>query len=560
MRSKKLLGTTIMLAVVTVTLAVAPYTLLDPMNQPKMSLLAFFSIVAISIVVPGIKKLFHSGNRNLFVLASLFTSQIILVLFFSRANFGGQFYGTFGRNTGALAYFSLTFLLFSSSLVADKDFVKKFVRMTLILGLILIVYGNIQYLNLEPFPYTNAYTTNAPIGTFGNPDFQSAFMGLIAVMAFTMALNTAFTLTLRVGLTLMGIASIIVVYQTLAKQGYLNFLAGIGVVVLLWLFMTKRKVLAMSAAGVGAVAAVFVFFGLINQGPFASLLYKGSLAARGYYWRAALEMLFEKPAFGVGMDGFNDWYRRSRPEDYFEKGFLSVSNSAHNVYLDIASSGGFPLIVIYMAILGLVVVSIIRVVKRSTGFDVYFAAIVGGWIAYQTQAFVSINQLGLAIWGWVLSGLIIGYEIINRFNEIPETLQMKRKKERKKVSILSQPINSGTLISTIGGVVIGALVAIPPYYVNTSFYSALKSGDMKAIQGAAYLKPLDERRLLLLAIILRDNKLDNEAISVVQDANLGYPDSYDFWQLWASIPSASPREVDYAKGQLKRLDPSNPDF
>ena len=559
-RSKQILGTTVLVAVTVVTLVMAPYTLLDPINLPKLLSLTFFSIIALSLFAPALSNLFRSGFKSIFILASLFVLQIIFVLFLSGANFGGQFYGTFGRSTGALAYMSLTLIFLSSSLVSDRDFLQKFIRIALIVGVILIIYGNIQYLGLEPFPFVNAYTVNAPIGTFGNPDFQSAFMGIIATISFTMALNKVFSLRFRIALVAMGMASVIVIYETIAKQGYLNLMAGIGVVAILWLLMTNRKTIGIAVSSIGLVGAGLVFLGLINAGPLASFIYKGSLAARGYYWRAAIKMLTDHPFFGVGMDGFIDWYRRSRPSDYAANSFFSVSNAAHNVYLDIASSGGFPLIAAYGAILVLVIVSIVRVVKRSKEFDVYFVAVVGAWVAYQTQAFVSINQLGLAIWGWVLSGLIIGYEINTRKLEQIGNPPSNRKQQPKRVKVSNQSLSSTALISLFSGFVVAAIVAIPPYYVNASFYSAIRSSDIKAIQNAAYLKPLDERRLLHVGTILRDNKLDAEAIAVVRDATVGYPDSLDLWELWVSIPTASPSDVAHAKAELKRLDPYNPEF
>ena len=60
--------------------------------------------------------------------------------------------------------------------------------------------------------------------------------------------------------------------------------------------------------------------------------------------------------------------------------------------------------------------------------------------------------------------------------------------------------------------------------------------------------------------MLRDNKLDAEAIAVVRDAVIGYPDSTDLWLLWASIPTAAPSDVTNAKAQIKRLDPFNPEL
>ena len=134
LRSRQVLGTVTLVAVAAVTLVVAPYTLFDPMSLPKLSVLAFFAVVALSLMVPAIKNLFSSSYRILVILLSLFIVQIILVLLFSGANIGAQFYGTYTRNTGALAYTSLAVLLLSSSLVSNKEFLKKFIATTLIIG------------------------------------------------------------------------------------------------------------------------------------------------------------------------------------------------------------------------------------------------------------------------------------------------------------------------------------------------------------------------------------------------------------------------------------------
>ena len=549
-----------MTSVVAVTLVVAPYTLLDPMGLPKLTALSFFAVVALSLMAPAVKNLFSSSYRTLAILLSLFIIQIIFVLLFSGANIGTQFFGVHQRHTGALTYVSLTVLLLSASLVSDKYFVKRFMGVAFIIGALLVVYGNIQYLGLEPFPYVNAYTVNAPIGTFGNSNFQSAFMGMIAVLSFTMALNSAYRRPVRFGLVGMGFASIIVVYETLAKQGYLNFLAGAGVVGILWLLMNKRKSLGIALGGVGAIGGGLVFLGLINAGPLANLIYKSSLAARGYYWRAAIKMLTDHPFFGVGMDGFGDWYFRSRPKDYFENAFFSASSAAHNVYLDIASSGGFPLIAIYLAILALVIASIVKVVKRSDGFDVYFVALVGAWVAFQTQAFVSINQIGLAIWGWVLSGIIIGYEINTRVSETDQSTPLKRRQQAGKGKIKVQSLSSRAVISVFAGVLIGSLIAAPLFLANSRFYSAIKANDMKAVESAGNQRPHDQRRIYMLAGIFRNANLDAKAIQVLKEATAEYPDSYDLWSLWLTIPTASAGDIATAKAQLKRLDPFNPDL
>ena len=137
-------------------------------------------------------------------------------------------------------------------------------------------------------------------------------------------------------------------------------------------------------------------------------------------------MITDHPFFGVGMDGFGDWYRRSRSPEAVKFNAGIFTDTAHNIPLDIGASGGLPLLIIYLAIVGLALYSIIKVIKRKSEFDVMFAALVAGWVAYEAQSLISINQLALGVWGWSLTGLIIGYEINTRDSgpvEVQKTLR-----------------------------------------------------------------------------------------------------------------------------------------
>lgn len=560
-RSKQLLGTIVLFTVTIVTLFVAPSSIFDPINLPKLLILVFFSVIICSLIFPYLARMWRTGFRELLILLSVFILQIILVLLFSGANIVEQIFGTYGRNTGGLAYVALAATMLGSALISSKEYISRFIRMTLIVGVILIIYGNIQYTGHDPLPFENSYTANAPIGTFGNPDFQSAFMGLIAVVAITLAIIKSYKLPARVGLLLIGVAALITVQETIAKQGFFSFVAGSGIVLILWLFKAKKNRLAASLAVFGLFVSVFIFMALLNTGPLANVIYKGSLAARGYYWRAALKMLIDHPIFGVGMDNYLGWYRRARPASYYKDEFFSFSNAAHNVFLDIASNGGFPLLIIYLAITAMVFLSVVRVLKRPNSYDINFVAIVGAWVAYQVQSFISINQIGLAIWGWVTSGLIIGYEINTRTNNSAIVKRVNLQTQRKISSATSNSqLAPSTVLSLFLAAIVGVLIAAPPYYANASFFAAIRSGNIKSMQAAGYLRPLDEHRLLLLATILKDYNYDKESLAVVQDATERYPDAFDFWDLWTKIPTASPSDIAYAKAQMKRLDPFNPDL
>jgi hypothetical protein len=295
--------------------------------------------------------------------------------------------------------------------------------------------------------------------------------------------------------------------------------------------------------------------GILNIGPLAELLYKSSLQARGFYWQAALRMMSDHPLAGVGMDGFGDWYLRSRTQDIANFNAGLSADTAHNIPLDIGSGGGIPLLLVYLGLILLALVSIVRLIKRSDGFDLIFTSIVGAWFAFQAQSLISINQLGIGVWGWTLTGLIIGYELNTRGDE-----ESVISRGAKRAKVKGEKISALAVLSTFifGG--LGIAAAVPPYAAAGKFYKALQTGAAEVIQPAAYLEPYERSRFLYVARIFVDNKLDERALVVLRDASKIYPDSFALWQIWASVPTASPSEVSIAKAEMKRLDPFNPDL
>ena len=557
-KATKLLSFGLMSTMALTTLLMLPYSSLDPVSLPKMCVVVFAGLVLCGLWAPALRKILTRGHRGIFLLSTLLILQMLLVFVFSGTSLWLQMYGTYGRSTGLFTYIALTLLMMSSAVVSNSQFIGRFVMLTISLGVLLVVYGQIQHQGWDPFPFMNAYGSNV-FGTLGNPNFMSAFMGMIGALAFTMTLNKGFNLLVRFALATLTMASIVIIYETKSLQGYLNLAAGIIVSGILWLFMSKKKGIAIIVSGLAGAGGALVFLGLINMGPLADSLYKSSLAARGYYWRAGIKMLLDHPIFGVGMDGFGEWYRRSRNlEDTLVNPGINT-DAAHNVFLDIASNGGFPLILIYLAILGLVILSVIRVVRRNNGFNPYFVALVAAWVAYQAQSFISINQIGLAIWGWVLSGLIIGFEINTRTDNASDLSPGtgSRLIGQKK---LSQSLSPASLVSVFIAVLIGALVAVPPYVAANKYYKALKSGDALVLQPATYAKPYDRVRFTFTASNFAQNGLNDRALVVIREGVKLFPNSFEAWGVLAGLPNASAAEITQAKAEMKRLDPFNPDL
>jgi O-antigen ligase len=534
---------------IAVSLFISPGNSIDPINLPKLVLLSVLGFLAGGFAFARVDFFKDRKSRLFLVLTSLFLFQLIIVFAVDNRDFAFKFYGTSSRNTGTLAYIALALLMLASTVSASRIVLQRYVISLVVVGSILSLYGILQSRGIDFYEFNNAYATNV-FGTFGNPNFQSAFMGITGTVALTWICFSRTKLVVKIGLIVfVGLATYNIFLSS--EQGYLTLLAGLTSAVVIFLLSKKQLILGYSLLGFGGIAGIFVLAGIFNKGPIAEVIYKSSLQARSFYWEAAIRMMVDHPIFGVGMDGFGDWYRRSRTQEIADFNVGIAADTAHNIPLDLGSGGGIPLLLIYLALVGLALISIIKILKRTTNFDLVFTSVVAAWFAYQAQSLISINQIGIGVWGWSLTGLLIGYELHTRSPE-----KNTQSKAQRRV-IKKQQISALAVVTSFifGG--LGLAAAIPPYSAAGKFYTALQSGDAEMIQPAAYLQPNDRARYLYVAKILVDNKLDDRAIKVLSDASLIYPDSFDLWQTWANVPTATPDQITRAKSEMKRLDPYN---
>jgi O-antigen ligase len=540
------------------TVIVLPTTAFDPINVPKLAIIALGGFMALGGLFAVKSNFTQPKYRLVHIFAGAFILDLILVLAFSGTNFNQEFYGTFGRATGFIAYFSLCALLLTSVVASHISSLTRMTWTLLATGGASILYGLIQAAGADPFNWVSSYS---PVfGFLGNPNFQSSFVGFNGITAFALMIGKS-KKTLRLLMAVDVVASALVIGLTESQQGFLVLAGGIAIVFLIWLTTSKYKSLSIPALISGLITVFFVGLGSLNSGPLASLLYKTSVTYRGDYWRAGWKMTIDHPLLGVGLDSYGDWYRRSRTlEATLRRGPDVVSNAAHNVLLDLSSNGGFPLLTIYLFMLILVIISSIKVLCRSAVFDPIFVSLFAVWIAYQAQSIISMNQLGLAVWGWIISGLLIGYEINSRPPVKAPAAPNSHKKGRTASVLPQQKVRSRVLAGVCIGGVVGLAVGLPPVIASTKFLSALNSKDAKLVQQAAYISPLDANYMYRIADILVNNKLIAEATAVSNDSITHFSDDYPIWGLRSKLEGLPQEEIARALREMKRLDPHNPDL
>ena len=538
----------VLFCVFSMTLVVTPWLSLDPINLPKFLILGTCGFAVLGNLAPYLKRMINSEAKLLVYSVLLYLLSLLVVFFLSGSGTWSQLYGAYGRNTGLLAYVGLALMLISVVFVSNLSFSKKLIWALISTGIANAVYGFIQWSGIDPVNWSNLY--NPIVGTFGNSNFVSAHLGISGLASLALAFESSRILVSRLILLVNVGLSLFVIFQSNSSQGLLVFALG-ATLIFYFRFLNSLHVVARSGYWLLAFAvSILGTVGILNKGPLASLLYQDSVTYRGDYWRAGWKMTLENPLFGVGLDSYGNWYRFARTEAAaLRRGPDVTSNSAHNVFLDISSNGGFLLLTTYLLIFGLIFRSAIRVLKKSREFDAVGVGLVSAWFAYVIQSVISINQLGLAIWGWVLGGAIIGYDL---YRDRPDAPRLSVKKGGRPEQVPAAVVLTGTL-----GLVIGFIVSIWPLAQDISFRSALESGDGAQIEAAAKQFPRNNYYYIYSAQILQENKIEDKALDLIRLAIASNPRDFAAWKLLAANPKISESEKAAANAKMRELDPFN---
>lgn len=551
-----ILSLAVLIAGIGAGLIITPSISLDPINIPKLSVLIPSGFTIVGIILLSLKKYLFSMNRIFLSLLFLFLFQITLVLLIADAPFNQQFFGVSGRNTGFLAYFSLVFLSLGASFASSSKMLEKISYSAISIGSLSASYGLLQTTGNDPVKWNNPF--NSVITFLGNPNFASSSLGMCSVAAFALILGGKKSLVIKGLLLVLIITSVTLTLLSKSQQGTLVFAAG-SFAVLTYFLLKHQKFQTKKILGVYSFASLTVgiitILGMLNQGPLGSLLYKGSVRQRGFYWDAARDMMFSHPFFGIGLDSYGDWYFAKRSANAATLTPTTQSNSAHSIFLDLGSAGGIPLFLINIALVLLTVVAIFKLIKRRKTFEWPLAAVIGMWVAYQSQALISINQLGLGVWGWIFMGLIIGYEYLTRSDEA-ENLQPKN--GRNSLSLKPKNSKESNLVYLGGviGLVIGMVITIPIFQADANFRKTIGGSDANLVIMASAAFPEDLTRTLQLAEALYGNELKIQANELLGHILVENPRSYNAWLLKFKVSEQDSADWNEAKSKLEFLNPN----
>jgi hypothetical protein len=183
---------------------------------------------------------------------------------------------------------------------------------------------------------------------------------------------------------------------------------------------------------------------MLQIGPLERLLYKDSVSVRGYYWRAGISMLQDNLWFGVGLDNYGAFFKQYREVGYpLKYGYSLTSTNAHNVFIQHFATGGLFVGISYLLLTVFIFwrgLKSMRVFNGDERFirSVFFVA----WLAFQGQSLISIDNIGISIWGWVLGGVVVALSREPDDGKLSATENQKVVRRDKQEFNLLQPVVS----------------------------------------------------------------------------------------------------------------------
>lgn len=537
-----------------VTLVVNPWTNYDPISLPKLVVLSSIALCILLLALSTKDDLFLSVPKLLKLLVAIFVICMLLTLGFSGAPLNQQLWGSFGRNTGVLTYLSLITVLVSCVWLRSHHFYKRLTWLFLLTSIPMTAYCVVQYFGKDPIPWSEFNT----FGTLGNINFLSAFLGMTSVAGLIYSFDRSIKPTKRITIFLLVVVDLVIIYSTGSIQGPVVFVVGISAYILIRVSYLRGTLRAFLSFGISSFLVLFTYFmiqALQNLGPLARVIYQPSVVFRGDYIHAGWEMTLKKPLFGVGMDSYGDWYRETRGQiSTLRTGPDRISNTAHNIFLDVSSNGGLVLGLSYLAIVLFAFFLSIKLIVKQRNQNTYFNVAFCVWIAYQVQALVSINQIGLGIWGWIFTGVLIGSSSLQK--ELTEfDSRFLRRKELKGVQL-----SPGRSLLALLGFSIGFALAAIPALADARYRSASDRGDLSLmVEASSVVGSTQFHRELTLDFALRNNRIP-EVKQIAESLVADYPRSFFGWRVLSVASASTPEERARALEVARRLDPFNPDI
>jgi O-antigen ligase len=501
-------------------------------------------IVAVGILFLGWHRILNLKFELMNFISALFLMLLIINLLVNNYALPERIFGVSGRATGflTLSCFVLLFLITRNM----SGSIKVFLIYLALANIAVSLYFTAQLFDYDFFEYQEFY--GAPSSTLGNPNFVAGFIGFSSVALLDLSRRLRGKKWLALFFLTLFLFNLWVISETKSIQGFVSLGVGTFVYSLSILYLRFPTVKWNRLFPIFLVPIVISSAGFFGLGPLSTYLSSTTVYSRLDYWRAAMSMAWDNPLSGVGLDAYGDYYRFYRDENAISRfGEGVTADSAHNVYLDMFSYGGFPLGLTFIA-LNLVPVAFL--LKRLRTLEsqnekrdqIIMAAL---WFSFQVQTVISVNQIGVSIWIWIILGLMA--------KKAKDEISPKRGRRLKQFKLL---VAQRSLLALISITILN--LSYLPLKANLDFVAAAKRSDGLELKNLVQQFPQDSKLIALVASGFQASSYSNLALGILKEGVSHNPNSFFLWKAIYENPNTSEEWKRDALAELKRIDPRFP--
>ena len=535
---------------------------------PKLIILVMCGSVLLFFSIFNYLSCKQTFRKEIVFFLALYLACLTTIAITTDQNWNVVLIGAGGRYTGFLAQLCYLFIFYYVISIRDYFLIKRIFHSFVFTGLLFTIYGLLQALNLDPIDWNY---NNSILVTLGNTNFSSAFLALNATATLYILIENFKNYLKSILSGILLLAQIYLIIKINDNQGIILLLSGIFLLLSCLIYSNKKTQKVVKRYW--SVQAILIFLGSVvsyffQSGPLHYVLNISSFVDRTYHWKTGWEIFKDNKLIGVGLDSFGEYYPLYRTQeiiDFRAIGYEMYSYNPHNSIVQAAVSGGIVLLIGYVSLLGFIFYRGIRMLQSSND-PLFVGTIFTVWFLYQLQTLISVDSIGLSIWGWIFSGAIVALSYSN--NNSVENSQNNEirtyKLDSPKRIILS--IFLFLCIST-NIYSINYLKTNYEYKNLTNYFKDPKSAQVYKSKLDSELLNLNSKifqveiREVTLNLLVSQKRLDL-AVQVAKEMTLDFPRRVNGWDATAKIYEFNNDFVSAKPYRLKtiELDPLNKNF
>jgi len=534
------------------TLAIAPGLTYDPINLPKALVVITGASLLMTSLMVNFPKLFQINKLILFF-AIIFISSLLFSLAFNEAPISQQLWGVWGRSTGVLTYLALMIFLLASAIEGEKKDQISLRRGFEKLSYVISIYTLAQAGDIDPINWSQKFM----VATLGNINFMSSFLGLATISMLSRIIIEKLSVISKIFYGLIAVLNLFLIWISGSIQGIAVVAAGFSIVIMLK--ARRERGLRASFVWISSVTpfGILILLGTAGVGPLNALKQE-TVIFRMDYWLAGVRMTKENWLNGIGVDSFGDYYEQYRDLAAVERtGPQRITNTAHNIFLDVSSGAGIFAGVAFVAIFLLALSSVVQM-TFSAKFSDTDAAFAGMFLGFLVFAMISINQIGVGIWGFVFTGSLIGSSARQRIGVKQSEIGniQARTSSSKSSRVADTRTNTSLLLSIIIGTTV-FIVGLQPIITDAKMLRAVQNSDFQSMKELVSRSTATSFHKSKFQTLLVQEGRESEALSFAREEVAQYPRSETSLRIVAFSETALKSERVRAAALLKARDPFN---